>query len=204
MLLKHFLIEDVNETNVYLAACPVTRQAALIDAGGFESRALDIIGRQKLNVTMILLTHNHYDHTDALDKYVQALPDVEVFSAAENVNEAKTCLVRHGHSLELGTLKIRAIHLPGHTPDCIGWHFSRPACNVDGEPLMPISVLFSGDILFAGSIGGTRNDTEKQNEINGIKQHFFSLPDSTGVFPGHGPATTIAIEKNANPFLAAK
>ena len=202
MLLKHFFIEDVNETNVYLVACPVTRQAALIDAGGFESRVLDIIRRRKLNLSMILLTHKHYDHTDGLDQYTEALPDAEIFCAAENIKQANSCLVRHDHTLELGTLKIRAIHVPGHTPDSIGWHFSRPACNVDGESLMPISVLFSVDILFAGSIGGTHNASEKQNEITGIKQHFFSLPDASGVFPGHGPATTIAIERNANPFLA--
>ncbi|MFW6287105.1 MAG: MBL fold metallo-hydrolase [Candidatus Sumerlaeota bacterium] len=201
MFIKHFFIEAVNETNVYLIGCPVTKQAALVDAGGFESRVLDIIGRRRFNVGHILITHNHYDHTDGLEQYCQALPDAEVLAATDRVNAPNVRQVEDGETLEMGTLNIKALMVPGHTGDSVAWHVSRPTRNVDGERLVAISALFPGDILFAGSVGGTHSEGDQQSEVSGIKEKILSLPQHTAVFPGHGPATTVGVEKKANPFL---
>jgi len=69
MYIEHFLLTEVNETNSYLVGCLQTRQAALIDAGGFDTRIVNTARREGLNVTWILITHDQYDHTGGLAEY---------------------------------------------------------------------------------------------------------------------------------------
>ncbi|MFW6304106.1 MAG: MBL fold metallo-hydrolase, partial [Candidatus Sumerlaeota bacterium] len=91
--------------------------------------------------------------------------------------------VKDGETLELGTLSIEALMVPGHTGDSVAWYVSRPARNVDGEQLVPVSALFPGDILFAGSVGGTHSEEDQQRELSGIKQKILTLPQNTAIFP---------------------
>jgi glyoxylase-like metal-dependent hydrolase (beta-lactamase superfamily II) len=95
-----------------------------------------------------------------------------------------------GDSVEFGDSCFRILHVPGHSPGSVVFYSEKS------------EIIIVGDVLFNGSIG--RTDLPKGNSdtlISGIKEKLFVLPDSTTVFPGHGPETTIGIEKKMNPFL---
>ncbi|NQU41676.1 MBL fold metallo-hydrolase [bacterium] len=197
MLIDHFLIVEVNETNVYLASCRQTRQAAIIDAGGFSADLARAVRENDLSVRYLLVTHDHFDHTDALPEYLRAFPECEVLAAASRSGGVPSRQIADDQVLELGNLSIRALFIPGHTGDSTAWHFTR------GEegPAPSVSVVFCGDALFAGSVGGTHGETARNQELNGIRDKIFTLPPDTLIFPGHGPASTIAVESRHNPFF---
>lgn len=221
MLIEHFLIVEANETNVYLAACRRTREAALIDAGGFSPEVEATVREHGLNVRHVLITHGHYDHTDAIGRYLDAFGDCEVRAGARRVDGIAAREVADGETFALGTLTVRALRMGGHTEDGVAFHFSREvsrqaeactpngvtfrsACGVssDGGDFLPaVSVVFSGDALFAGSVGGTAGAAAHARAIADIRSKIFTLPDETLVFPGHGPATTVGVEKHNNPFF---
>lgn len=201
LYLEHFLLTEVNETNVYLAACTQAGQAALFDAGGFERQVLERTREKGFEVRYIFITHNHYDHTGGLEEYMGAYPRCRVVSAGAVCGGSAADDAQDGRTFPLGELAIEARRVPGHTDDSTGYVLSPVSesarCKIDRQ------VLFSGDALFAGSVGGTFGADSHDKEIAGIREQFLSLPESTIVCPGHGPCTTIGIEKRYNPFLGA-
>lgn len=229
MFFEHFLMTEANESNVYLAACAVTREALLVDAGGWLPAVAEAVRAERLTVRWICITHDHYDHTGALDRFRAEFPEATVVRGAASAKpaagarpvpsraaEAKTQthpslsaedsatlpgerFLADGQTLSLGTLTLQALFLPGHTADCTAYRLTRAADGAPGRPA--VECLFSGDVLFAGSIGGCSSPTQQALEIQGIRQRILTLPDNTPVYPGHGPATTVGIEKRCNPFL---
>ena len=193
MFVEHFLIVEVNETNVYLVACPITRQACLIDAGGFDARVVDVARANDLDMRAILITHDHYDHTGGLDEYLKAFPGCEIMAGGGRAGGHKAITVADGQELRGGDVTVRVLTIGGHTPDSVAYLFTSP-----GPPAA--AALFSGDALFAGSVGGAHGAAHDQ-EIDAIRRKMFTLPESTPVYPGHGPATTVGIEKHSNPFF---
>jgi len=199
MFVEHFLIPEANEANVYLLACSETRRAALIDAGGFEHRVVDCARENSFHVQYILVTHDHYDHVGGLASYVQAFPGCEVIAGGANPGGISARAPADGGPIHVGKLKGTALAIPGHTEDSMAWLFEAgddSAC----FGLAP-AVVFCGDVLFAGSIGGTFGSAAHEQEIQGIRRKLFTLPDNTVLYPGHGPATTVGIEKHHSPFF---
>ncbi len=186
MIFHAFVIPEVNETNVYFIACPETRQAALIDAGGYCEEVDATIRAHGLKFGAIIITHNHYDHTDGLEAYCRRHPQARVMAGSRSVN-SRAEIIRNGQELKIGSLTAHVADTSGHTADSISIRF-------DG-------VVFTGDALFAGSIGGTTSETLRQQEIQNIREKILSLPDSTELYSGHGPGSTVYIEKTYNPFL---
>jgi len=193
MYIEHFLLTEVNETNSYLVGCLQTRQAALIDAGGFDTRIVNTARREGLNVTWILITHDHYDHTGGLAEYRDEFPDARIVAGCKKPGGVKAQKADDGHTLQVGSLAVRTLAIPGHTPDCVAYYFTR-------ETPPAVSALFAGDILFAGSVGGA-SGANHDSEIRGIREKILTLPESTPIYTGHGPGTTVGIEKGHNPFL---
>lgn len=198
MFLQHFLITEVNEANVYLVACGETRQAALIDAAAYDLAVIDSVRKNQLNVQYILITHDHYDHTGGLAEYAAAFPDCEIAAGGDIPGIDKGHILRDDESFQIGKLVCRAILLPGHTKEGVAYHVAK--MDAVGKPIEP-SVVFSGDALFAGSVGGTSSTASHEQEISGIRSKLFPLPGPTLIYPGHGPGTTVAIEKQFNPFF---
>jgi len=198
------------DTNCYLLVCPETKKTMVIDPGAFNeieaNNILGIIAQHELEPQFILNTHGHIDHIAGNEKIKQATggkllihsSDAEmVLSGTMNgsfmfggeiVSPPADRKLEDEEVIKLGNLSIKVIHTPGHTPGWICLH-------VDGT-------LFSGDTLFAGSVGRTDlpGGSEKQI-IQSIKQKLMILPDETIVRPGHGPRTTIGQERENNPFL---
>jgi len=204
------LVETLNVgpvmTNCYIVACEETRKAAVIDPGGDGRDILSTIKRMGVEVVYILNTHGHFDHTLANDEIVAAtraplaiheadapmlaLGGGAAWFGMKGSRSSASLLLREGDALKVGSLELKVLHVPGHSPGGVAFY-------VPGE-----SAIFSGDALFQMGIG--RTDLPGGNFgqlIAGIHEKLFALPDDTVVYPGHGPATTIGQERRDNPFL---
>ncbi|MBN1476761.1 MBL fold metallo-hydrolase [Candidatus Sumerlaeota bacterium] len=174
------------ESNIHLIACESTREAAIIDAGGFPAEMREEIKSLALRVTHVLITHGHHDHVDSLGDMMSAYPRA-IVCATQRVSE-NTRIVAEGDTLQVGELRAHVIQTSGHTPDSISFVFGD-------------EIVFCGDALFAGSIGGTSSARMRQEEITHIREKILCLPDDCEIRPGHGPVTTVGIERSSNPFL---
>jgi len=191
-------------TNCWLVGKEGTEEAILVDPGFSPERVramLDAAGRVPVAV---LATHGHYDHIgvapevcgDDVPFFIhsadrQALVDPAGWGAGYPAPAVDVSVVRElgdGEVLELAGLRIQVLHTPGHTPGSVCF---RTNANV-----------FSGDLVFAGSIGRYDFPNSSPEEMRASLERFLELPDELPVHPGHGPATTVGAERAANPFLA--
>lgn len=179
----------------------------MIDAGDDAERIIKVIEDRGVEVKGIYLTHGHFDHVLAVRDLKEELGcnfyihenDAIILSRAPA--DAKYFLgievdpppkpdgwVFDGQILRIGDHDVRVIHTPGHTPGSV--------CYLAGE------MIFTGDTLFAGSIGRTDlPGGSLQNLLSSISMKIMSLPDHCVVYPGHGPSSTIGAERMLNPFL---
>jgi len=188
--------------------------AMIVDPGFDADDILAVVHEDGLDVRLIVNTHGHGDHIGQNERLKAEFPDAQLVAhqdaapllANPDLNlsalfgyratsPAPDRLVREGDTIDLGTLSFEVIHVPGHSPGgmALGWR------GADGAP----GSLFTGDCLFAGSIG--RTDFPGGNGrllIDGIREKLLSWPDETIVYPGHGPATTIGDERRNNAYLA--
>jgi glyoxylase-like metal-dependent hydrolase (beta-lactamase superfamily II) len=172
------------ENNVYLVVCPITRDALLIDASDEADRLLEEAGRRRVHMRMILLTHGHPDHWGALGplRDTWGVPVGVHLDDADMVPLTPNFALTDGQLIEVGTVALRVLHTPGHTPGSI--------C------LLGDGVLFSGDTLFPGGPGATKPPLGDFPAImRSLREKLFTLPDSTAVLPGHGKPTTIGQER---------
>lgn len=210
LIFQTVVAKGMVDTNCYLLACPDTREAMIIDPGAFSpgevKTILGLISQHDLKPRYILNTHGHIDHiagngqikaSTGADLLIHAKDAGMIVSGALNgsfmfgqevVSPPADRQLKDGEQIKLGKLAIKVLHTPGHTPGCICLY-------VEGN-------LFSGDTLFAGSIGRTDlpGGDEKQI-IESIIKKLMTLQDETIVRPGHGPRTTIGAEREKNPFL---
>jgi len=191
MIIKRFTVGWLS-TNCYVVGCEETKEAVVIDPGMDSEREtgpiLDFIKQNGFRIKYIINTHGHPDHIsgNAVMKEATGAPILIHENDAERVQADRK--LHDGDALQVGTFKLVVLHTPGHTPD--------------GISLLGDNVVFTGDALFAGSIGRTDFLGGSFKElINSIKTKLLSLPDSFKVYSGHGPSTTIGEEKKHNPFL---
>lgn len=185
MLFQAYLFPEVNEVNTYIIACEQTRNAVLIDAGADSPGYNEFLLQHELEITGIFLTHFHWDHDQELPKLAEQY-DVPVYSMTGNTPNGKP--VGEGDSIPIGLLENRIVQTTGHTPDGI-------------TLIVEDKFAFVGDAIFAGSIGGTSSEENKQEEMMHIQNKIFTLPDECMLCSGHGPITTVGIEKNHNPIF---
>ncbi|MHB8611095.1 MAG: MBL fold metallo-hydrolase [Candidatus Dormibacteraceae bacterium] len=194
-------------TNSYLVEDEETADAVVIDAN-FEPQAMiDLVRERGANVKAILLTHADLDHIAGLPALLEAFGPIPVaVHAAEQHAVAEGRPMRRefgsatapianvvrlvdGERFRAGSLAFDVLHTPGHSPG--------------GVSLKIGDSLFTGDALFAGSIG--RSDFSNSNGkslLEGINNKLLSQRDELTVYSGHGPATTIGRERRTNPFLS--
>jgi len=193
-------------TNSYLVEDEDTKDAVVIDANLEPQLMIDLVRERKANVKAILLTHTDIDHVAGLPALVAELGSIPVavhdeerhvltegkplrreFGASTGRVDNVASLVE-GERFRAGSLEFEVLHTPGHSPG--------------GVTLKIGNNLFTGDALFAGSIG--RSDFANSNGralLDGINTKLLSQPDELVVYSGHGPATTIGRERKTNPFL---
>lgn len=199
--------------NTYLVYDPTTLKCAVIDPGMIdreEEEALTgFINRNSLTVTHVINTHLHIDHAIG-DRFVSETFGVPVsahrddeflgsrlrqqaleFGIAERVDDVTvTSYLEDGEKIKIGNGELTVLHVPGHSPGGIALY--------DEEG----GFVIAGDSLFAGSIGRTDLPSGDMHKlINAVREKLLTLPGETTVYPGHGPATTVAREAASNPFL---
>jgi len=179
-------------TNQYLVAAGHGSDAFFVDAGGPLEPLLAKVEEHALTPTHVLLTHHHGGHVIALEAIVERFSGIAVLihrDARADVPLA-TGVVRPDEELEIGGLRVRAIHTPGHTNGML-------SLLVDGTD------VFTGDTLFKNSVGGVRapGSTSYADLKASIMDVLLSLPDETVVRPGHTEPSTIGEEREANAFI---
>ena len=205
MIIKQF-VAGLIENNMYLVVDEKTREAVLIDAPQDISKVKQSVEELGAKVKYILITHGHFDHIMGLTSLKKTLGAPAVICKddvviSDNVNEFTRLFgvpeitpptyekfVKDGDVLQVGDMQIKVIHTPGHTEG--------------GVCYLIEDNLFSGDTLFKQSVGRTDlfgGDFEKIK--HSVKNILFNLGDNIKVFPGHGPITTIAYEKQHNEIL---
>jgi len=171
--------------NGYLVADPQTRIGVFIDPGGFSQEIAQFITQHQIELRDIFFTHGHWDHIEGLEDFSQRY-SLQCYAGKDEVRAASHIL-HGGETLKVGKLQFHTSSTPGHTPGAISFYCQN--------------MLFPGDALFCGSMGGTDSPEKAQQQIEAVQKNLFILPDNSRVFPGHGPMTTIAAEKYANPFF---
>ena len=179
-------------TNCYVVSCEETKQAAIIDPG-LEIQAeadsiLDYIKQNGLTIKYIINTHGHPDHISGNAIMKQATGASILIHENHNGRANADKKLRDGDVILIGNFKLVVLHTPGHTKS--------------GISLLGDNLVFTGDTLFAGSIGRTDFPGGSFEEIiNSIKTKLLPLPDNFKVYPGHESFSTIGDEKKYNPFL---
>lgn len=175
--------------NAYLLWHPQTREAVIFDSGADASDIIAEAQRENLRVRHILLTHAHPDHIADLKRLRHHFAEASV---AIHRNEAMDGVESfdEGMQWQLDGLGIVARHTPGHSAGGTSFVVSGLA--------QPVAVV--GDALFAGSMGGAASAW--QQALEGNRTKILSLAPDTILCPGHGPLTTVAWEKQHNPFYS--
>jgi hydroxyacylglutathione hydrolase len=196
------------QTNCYVAVCPETDTAAVIDPAWSGEALFEFVQREGFHIEVLLLTHAHFDHmagAAALHRLsgarLLAHPDsgpllqqasLHAQAWGFRIEQAPPLdgELTDGQVIEVGTLRLQVLYTPGHAPGHVSFY----------EP--SAGAIFDGDVLFSGSIG--RTDLPGGNYqllLRSIREKLLVLPDETAVYSGHGPATTIGRERRSNPFL---
>ncbi|HWI54878.1 MAG TPA: MBL fold metallo-hydrolase [Desulfobacteria bacterium] len=200
-----FLVRAIM-TNCYLAYCNEAKVGVIIDPGDFSLRVLERIKELGITVKYILNTHGHIDHiegnhqfqVETKAKVVAHYQDRELYNQPRlnmSVLSEKVCsvekpdsFVKDGDIIHVGKCSLKVVHTPGHTKGSI--------C------LLSNGILFSGDTLFAGSIGRTDFPGGSYEQmVESLTGRIVPLSDDLRVLPGHGPESTLREEKETNPFL---
>ena len=223
------------QTNCYVVASAPAEECVIIDPGMDSADGVaELVTRHRLKPVAAVLTHGHLDHmfsvtplcsqyesvcwvhpddrfllTDplrAMGEETQALFYQLTGGSVRFVEPDAVRELADGASIAVAGLRFEAIHAPGHTPGSV--MFRSPYQDGAGQGVSGDkfdSVLFSGDVLFAGSIGRTDLPGGSHTDmLRSLRTKVLPLPDTVAVLPGHGPQTTMARERAGNPYLQAR
>lgn len=194
------------ETNAYLVTCERSRECAILDVGFDPESVVRAVRDGGLIVRHLLNTHAHYDHAAAMRALQQSVggeywlhpgdralldhltEQGAVFGLPPAAAPDEVHPLADGQRLAIGEETLEVIHTPGHSPGSVTF--------MNGD------LLWVGDVLFAGSIGRTDLPGGSFEQLaDSIRRRLFPLGDHLRVLPGHGPETTLGIERRTNPFV---
>ena len=204
----HMMALGMLPTNAYVIADEDTRNAILIDPSDEPHQIINLLEEQNYTVKEILATHGHFDHvlaSQALKDYTKApfrihQADVDFLANAQEVARAygikapppaePDAFITAGEIFEVDSIRLATLFTPGHAPGHVSFVLASE------------EAVFSGDCLFAGSIGRTDlPGADYDTLMKSITKQLLSLGDDYKVYNGHGPVTTIGRERQTNPFV---
>ena len=186
-------------TNCYILEDDQTNLAAVIDPGDEPELIQEALEKEGVEVRYLLLTHGHYDHTTAVPALHRVYPQADIYIHQADANGAGSTLFPlagevddlklydEGDVIRLGDHEIQVLHTPGHSPGSV--------------TLKVEDVLFTGDTLFAGSCGRTDLRGGSYEQIMASLKRLGQLEGDFHVCPGHDATSTLARERQYNPFL---
>ena len=205
MRMKSFTVGPLG-VNCYVLQDDFSDAGLVIDPGGNAEELLQYLKQEHISLQTIVNTHGHGDHIGADDRLRQATGARLLIHAADapmladaranlsaymgfTVQAAPAdAILQDGETLQVGHMSFTVLHTPGHSPG--------------GICLFGEGVLFSGDSLFAESIGRCDFPGASETElVAALQKKILPLPDDVKVYPGHGPGTTIGWERQHNPYL---
>jgi glyoxylase-like metal-dependent hydrolase (beta-lactamase superfamily II) len=211
--------------NCYVIAPDPGEDCLIIDPGEDAAAGIEeIVAKHKLRPVAALATHGHIDHiwsiapvcgnagipayihpadrellTDPA-KGLSLVPGQQLFGGLTLSEPADVLELSDGMTLELAGIKLVVDHAPGHTPGSVAFRLDAELVTDEADGA---GALFTGDLLFAGSIGRTDlPGGDYKTILDSLARVCLPLPDGTVVLSGHGPLTTIGAERASNPFLA--
>ncbi len=189
------LVLGAYETNCYILWGNDSEECVVIDPGYEPEQVLDAVKSLEKTVAAILLTHGHFDHVGGV-RAIFAQTDCDIYlcpadcSMPEQMTAGTLCYTNRygeGDILNLAGLTIRVLQTPGHTPGSV--------C------LLCEDALFAGDTLFAGSCGRTDLPGGSWEELTKSLSRLKALEGDYAVYPGHGGATRLSVERAYNPYM---
>ena len=212
--MSEYTIESVESQpfaeNSYIIWRQAHGAAVVIDPGFDTDSILERLEYHGLHLAAILNTHGHADHIAGNQAMKEAFPDAPLVIGSNEAfllrdpeanlsapfgaplySPAADRLVADGERIEVAGLGFEVREIPGHSPGSVVF-----VCD-NFDP----AFVFGGDVLFAGSVGRTDLGGNMKQLLQGIRTKLLSLPETTVVYPGHGPATTVGAEKRSNPFV---
>jgi hydroxyacylglutathione hydrolase len=204
-------------SNTYLVADGEGGPAFFVDAGGPVEGLNEAAERLGLTPTHVLLTHHHFDHVSEAGALCERWPGLQVLIHPRErdlldggVEGVATGTVEAGETLSFGELEVRPLHTPGHTAGMLSFLVGRPSgagrhssSTVPGGFVGGDAVVFTGDTLFRGSVGGVRapGHTTYTDLRDSIMGTLMELPHDTVIHPGHADPSTVAREWEHNGFI---
>ena len=206
MKIENFVLGMVH-TNCYLVSNEETKEGFIVDLATYSSEMVNHIKKSGIKIKGILLTHGHFDHIMGIQEFIKEIPapvyaheDEKELLKDPNLNLSVIRVkgysledihfLKDGQSLNLAGFEVQAIHTPGHTPGGCSYYLSEQG------------LVFTGDSLFYHSVG--RTDFPYGDStllVDSIKEKLLVLPEDTKVLPGHADASSIANEKENNPYV---
>lgn len=178
------------QSNCYILGYKNSMEGLVIDPGAEVFRIVNAISDIGLKIKYILITHGHIDHVGGASelKRITRAPVLIHPSDEPDLGFKADDYAVEGKIIRLGAYNIEILHTPGHSPG--------------GVCYLAPGAIFTGDTLFAGSIGRTDfPGGDHQGLIWGVRSKLFTLKEDLRVYPGHGPASTIRAERMTNPFF---
>ncbi|OBF33436.1 Zn-dependent hydrolase [Mycolicibacterium peregrinum] len=177
------------DNNAYLVTCNSTGETLLIDAANDAEVLLDVIKQQTPKLSLIVTSHQHFDHWQALEAVaeVTGAPTAAHSLDAEPLPVTPDRILADGDTITIGNLTFDVIHLQGHTEGSVALALKSP----DG-----VTHLFTGDCLFPGGVGKTWQPGDFERLLGDVSTKVFDVyDDRTVVYPGHGDDTTLGAER---------
>ncbi|GMO53782.1 MAG: hypothetical protein Ta2G_12260 [Termitinemataceae bacterium] len=159
------------------------KDAIMIDPGSITTDVTNFIEKDHYYFRGALLTHNHKNHINGL-RTLKRIYDFDIYAANQNVLEHKAILVKDGSDFDVGSFHVQVFSVPGHSIDSVVFKINN--------------ILFTGDVLSAGLIGNTDSSYSAMRQIAMIQNKLFTLHGNLVIFPGHGPPTSLDIERKFN------
>lgn len=171
-------------SNTYLVGPGRGGDALLIDPGMVDSELITLIEQNNYYIKTVLITHAHENHIRGI-KTLLKIYQAELYGSVPYVYDFPVNKLQEGREYLLSGFPVEVFEIPGHSLDSLVYKIGI--------------LIFTGDVLSAGSIGNTPNSYAKNLMINTLKQKILSLPETSLIFPGHGAVSTLKAEKIFNP-----